>query len=87
MRFTLDAQNPHSWQDFCVKGRNAAQLVEHPRRILTPMRQQADGYVESTLDEAISDIAARIAALIDADRKRTGRCPQCTCSNEMICSR
>lgn len=66
-KISADKQNPHSWQDFCAKGRNAAQLVEHPRRILTPMRRVGDRYVESTWDEAISDIAARMTTLIDAD--------------------
>lgn len=66
-RIAADKQNPHSWRDFCAKGRNAAQLVEHPRRILTPMRRVADRYVESTWDDAISDIAARMTALIEAD--------------------
>jgi formate dehydrogenase len=66
-KISADKQNPHSWQDFCAKGRNAAQLVEHPRRILAPMRRTGDRYVESSWDEAISDIAARMTALIDAD--------------------
>jgi formate dehydrogenase len=62
-----DKQNPHTWQDFCAKGRTANQLVEHPRRILNPMRRVGDSYVEATWDEAISDIAARMNALIEAD--------------------
>lgn len=66
-KIAADKQNPHSWQDFCAKGRNAAQLVEHPRRIRSPLRRVGDRYVESTWDEAISDIAARMTALIHAD--------------------
>lgn len=66
-KISADRQNPHSWQDFCAKGRNAAQLVEHPRRILAPMRRVGDGYVASTWEEAISDIAARMTELIEAD--------------------
>ncbi|RUP01845.1 MAG: formate dehydrogenase [Mycobacterium sp.] len=66
-KISADKQNPHSWQDFCAKGRNAAQLVEHPRRIRTPLRRVGDRYVESSWEEAISDIAARMTALIDAD--------------------
>ena len=62
-----DKRNPHSWQDFCAKGRTANQLVEHPRRILTPMRRVGDGYVEASWEEAIDDIATRMNALIDAD--------------------
>lgn len=62
-----DKLNPHSWHDFCAKGRTAHQLVEHPRRITAPMRRVGDRYVEATWDEAVADIAARMNALIDAD--------------------
>lgn len=67
LKISADKQNPHSWHDFCAKGRTANQLVEHPRRILSPMRRVGDGYVEATWDEAIRDIADRMNALIDAD--------------------
>lgn len=66
-KISADKQNPHSWQDFCAKGRTAAQLIEHPRRITTPMRRVGDSYVEATWDEAISDIANRMTALVNAD--------------------
>lgn len=66
-KISADKQNPHSWHDFCAKGRTANQLVEHPRRILAPMRRVGDAYVEATWDEAIRDIADRMNALIDAD--------------------
>ena len=65
-KISADKQNPHSWQDFCAKGRTAGQLVEHPRRILNPMRRVGDSYVEATWDEAITDIAARMNSLIEA---------------------
>jgi formate dehydrogenase len=66
-KISADKQNPHTWQDFCAKGRTANQLVEHPRRILNPMRRVGNTYVEASWDEAIGDIAARMNALIDAD--------------------
>ena len=66
-KISADKQNPHSWQDFCAKGRTANQLVEHPRRILNPMRRVGDTYVEASWDEAITDIATRMNALIEAD--------------------
>jgi formate dehydrogenase len=66
-KISADKQNPHSWHDFCAKGRTANQLVEHPRRILKPMRRVGDEYVEATWDEAIRDIADRMNALIEAD--------------------
>jgi len=67
LKISADKQNPHTWHDFCAKGRTANELVEHPRRIVNPMRRVGDGYVEATWDEAISDIARRFNALIDAD--------------------
>ncbi|WP_205873228.1 molybdopterin-containing oxidoreductase family protein [Mycobacterium camsae] len=67
IKISADKHNPHSWRDFCAKGRNAAELVEHPRRIVSPMRRVGDRYVQSTWDEAMSDIAARMTALIEAD--------------------
>ncbi|WNG91676.1 molybdopterin-dependent oxidoreductase [Mycobacterium sp. ITM-2016-00318] len=66
-KISADKENPHSWHDFCAKGRTANQLVEHPRRIVNPMRRVGDTYVEATWDEAITDIAARMNALIAAD--------------------
>ncbi|MGV0853389.1 molybdopterin-containing oxidoreductase family protein [Mycolicibacterium phlei] len=65
-RISPDRQNPHTWHDFCAKGRTAHHLVEHPRRIVNPMRRVGDSYVEATWDEAISDIAARMTAAIEA---------------------
>jgi len=66
-KIAADKKNPHTWHDFCAKGRTANQLVEHPRRILNPMRRVGDSYVEATWEEAITDIAARMNAVIDAD--------------------
>ena len=66
-RISADKQNPHTWRDFCAKGRTANQLVEHPRRILNPMRRVGDTYTEASWDEAIADIAARMNAVIEAD--------------------
>lgn len=67
VKISPDRANPHSWTDFCAKGRTAAEVVEHPRRILHPMRRVDDGYVEATWDEAVADIASRMTAIIDAD--------------------
>lgn len=66
LKISPDKQNPHSWHDFCAKGRTANQLVEHPRRILNPMRRVGDSYVETSWDEALADIAARMNGIIDA---------------------
>ncbi|MGV0773504.1 molybdopterin-containing oxidoreductase family protein [Mycobacterium syngnathidarum] len=65
-KIAADKLNPHTWGDFCAKGRTAGQMVEHPRRILSPMRRVGDTYVEASWDEAISDIAERMNRIIDA---------------------
>lgn len=67
VKISPDKQNPHSWRDFCAKGRTAHQVVEHPRRIVAPMKRVDGRYVETGWDEAIDDIAARLNAVIDAD--------------------
>ncbi|WP_435769021.1 molybdopterin-containing oxidoreductase family protein [Nocardioides sp. SYSU DS0651] len=61
-----DRQNPYTWRDFCRKGKTAHQVVEHPRRITTPMRRVGDRYVEATYEEAITDIASRLNRIIEA---------------------
>jgi formate dehydrogenase len=66
LKISADKQNPHSWADFCAKGRTAGQLVDHPRRITRPLRRVGDAYVEATWDEAIADIATRMSAIISA---------------------
>ncbi len=66
-RIAPDRQNPYTWHDFCAKGRTAAEVVEHPRRIVAPMRRVGDRYVEATWDEAIADISARLTAVIRED--------------------
>ncbi len=70
IKISPDKQNPHSWHDFCAKGRTAGEVVDHPRRILAPMRRVDDGtgfhYVEASWGDAIADIAARCNAVIDA---------------------
>lgn len=60
-----DRDNPYSWRDFCRKGRTAAELIDHPQRIRKPMKRVGDRYVESSYEEAIADIAARLNRIID----------------------
>jgi anaerobic selenocysteine-containing dehydrogenase len=35
-RIAPDKENPHTWRDFCAKGRTAHELVEHPAASSTP---------------------------------------------------
>ena len=66
-RIAPDKQNPYNWRDFCGKGRTANELVDHPRRILAPMKRVGDGYVEASWEEAIEDIAGRLRRLRDRE--------------------
>jgi formate dehydrogenase len=66
-KIAADKLNPHSWHDFCAKGRTAAAVVEHPRRIVAPMRRVGERYVEASWDEALRDIADRMNRVIDED--------------------
>ncbi|MBX7433616.1 molybdopterin-dependent oxidoreductase [Mycobacterium sp. Y57] len=66
LKIAPDKQNPHSWQDFCAKGRTAHQSVDHPRRILAPMKRVGERYVETDWAEAIGDIAARLNAIVES---------------------
>jgi formate dehydrogenase len=63
-RIAPDKENPHTWRDFCPRGRTANDMVEHPQRILHPMRREGDRYVQATWAEAIGDIAARLSAIV-----------------------
>jgi formate dehydrogenase len=60
-----DRENPFTWKDFCRKGKTAAEVIDHPRRILKPMKRVGDRYVESTYEEAEADIAARLNRIIE----------------------
>jgi anaerobic selenocysteine-containing dehydrogenase len=55
-----DRLNPNTWRDFCRKGKTAAEVVEHPRRVLTPMRRVDDRNEAATYEDAIGDIADRL---------------------------
>lgn len=59
-----DRQNPYSWKDFCRKGRTAAAVLDHPRRLLTPMRRVGDRYVAASYEEALADISQRLNRII-----------------------
>ncbi|CAM3129327.1 molybdopterin-dependent oxidoreductase [Mycobacterium colombiense] len=60
-----DKQNPLSWKDFCVKGRTAGELVQHPRRVVTPMRRVGDRYVAATYEDAFDEIADALRGVIE----------------------
>jgi formate dehydrogenase len=65
MRIGPDKQNPYSWRDFCSKGRSAAEVVYHPRRLKWPLRRVDGEYRRATWAEATDDIAARLRVIRD----------------------
>jgi len=74
VRIGPDKENPLSWRDFCVKGRTAGQLVEHPRRITTPMRRVGDRYVPATYEDAYSEISETLSAIVERDSPNAVGC-------------
>ena len=65
VRVVPDKDNPHTWQDFCTNARVAPEMITHPHRITAPMKRVGDRYVETTYEEAVADISARLGAIID----------------------
>ena len=65
VRVVPDKENPHTWQDFCTNARVAPEMVAHPHRIVAPMKRVGDRYVETSYEEAVADISARLGAIID----------------------
>ncbi|MBA2559752.1 MAG: molybdopterin-dependent oxidoreductase [Propionibacteriales bacterium] len=62
-----DRDNVHNWRDFCIKGKTAPELVEHPQRILAPMKRVGDGYVEVSWEQAVREIGASLNTIIGRD--------------------
>lgn len=60
-----DRENPYRWRDFCRKGLTAAEFVDHPRRILSPMKREGDRYVPVGYEQATSEIAAHLNRIIE----------------------
>ncbi len=60
-----DRSNPYTWRDFCRKGMTAGEVIQHPRRLLTPMKRVGDRYVPATYEEAVEDISRRMTRIID----------------------
>jgi anaerobic selenocysteine-containing dehydrogenase len=55
----------HLWNRgrLCVKARAAVDMVYHPDRILAPLKRTAEGWEEISLEQALDEIAARLAAV------------------------
>lgn len=63
-----DKDNPLTQGYACFKGLNAHEAHNHPDRILGAMKKQPDGsFVRIPTEQALDEIAARLAAIIKAD--------------------
>lgn len=64
-----DRSNPASLGHVCIKGTSAHHLVDDPDRVLTPLRRcgAAGEFEPVSWDEALADIARRLAAIIRSD--------------------
>ena len=61
----IRANEHHAWNRgrLCVKARAAVDMVYHPDRLLAPLKRTADGWQEIPLEQALDEIAARLAAI------------------------
>jgi len=65
--------NPdHPWSHgrLCAKARAAVDTVNHPDRLRKPLKRTADGWEELPLEQALDEIAERLAEIIDQDGAR-----------------
>lgn len=60
IRILPDKTHPYSWRDFCLKGASAGAMLEHPKRLRTPMKRVGDKYVAVSYAQAIKEIAAQL---------------------------
>lgn len=65
VRIAPDKANPYTWRDFCAKGRTAAQMLDHPRRVLSPLRRMGDRYEPVSWPEAIEGISADLLRTVE----------------------
>jgi len=66
--------NPaHPWNlgRLCVKARAAVDTVNHPDRLLRPLKRHGDDWEEIPLERALDEIAERLRAIIEKDGARS----------------
>lgn len=63
----------HPWNRgrLCAKARAAVDMVYHPDRILTPLKRTASGWQDIPLEQALDEIAARLAEIGDRHGPRS----------------
>lgn len=60
-----DKEHPISRGKLCIKGWNAADFVNHPDRLTTPLIRKGEDFEEATWDEALDLVAERLSATRD----------------------
>lgn len=65
-------QESAAWRDFCQLGANAPRVLEHPRRLKSPMKRVDGRYVPATYEEAADDIAERLRPMLADDPDSIG---------------
>jgi len=58
---TGDREHVYNRGRICIKARAAVEMVNHPDRLTTPLKRCGRGWVEVGLEEALDDIAGRLA--------------------------
>lgn len=58
-----DRDHGYNHGRLCIKARAAVEMVNHPDRLRVPLRREGSDWVEIGLDEALDDIAQRIASI------------------------
>ncbi len=69
----LDGYAEHPWNRgrLCSKGRAAIDLVYHPDRLWKPLKRTGDGWEEIPLEQALDEIADRLARIREAHGARS----------------
>lgn len=62
-----DPDNPVTRGYTCMKGRAEAERVHHPDRLLSSKKRQAGDFVDVPAEQALDEIAERLAAIIERD--------------------
>jgi formate dehydrogenase len=65
VRIKADKENPGSWRDVCNKGLTANEVVEHPRRLRSPMKRVGQRYVPVGYEEAVDGVASELRRIMD----------------------
>ena len=69
----IDGYAEHPWNRgrLCSKGRAAVDLVYHPDRLWKPLKRTPSGWQEIPLEQALDEIAGKLASIRDAHGARS----------------